>query len=94
MHRLVEQRDPLLYRCGLRHRFGQCSVLLRQVALPHLLGKLGNCHKWIPGLSGAVLFNGEVPNTPVLALRCDFSGVISGKAIPYAGYPVVGSIAS
>ena len=49
---------------------------------------------FLPGLSGAVLFNGEVPNTPVLALRCDFSGVISGKAIPYAGYPVVGSIAS
>ena len=49
---------------------------------------------FLPGLSGAVLFNGEVPNTQVLALRCDFSGVISGKAIPYAGYPVVGGIAS
>ena len=49
---------------------------------------------FLPGLSGAVLFNGEVPNTQVLALRCDFSGVISGKAIPYAGYPVVGGITS
>ena len=47
---------------------------------------------FLPGLSGAVLFNGEVPNTQVLALRCDFSGKISGKAIPYAGYPVVGGI--
>ena len=30
-------------------------------------------HLFLPGLSGAVLFNGELPNTPVLALRCNFS---------------------
>jgi len=28
---------------------------------------------FLPGLSGDVLFHGEVPNTKVLALRCDFS---------------------
>ena len=28
---------------------------------------------FIPGLSGAVLFNGEVPNTKVLALHCDLA---------------------
>ena len=37
---------------------------------------------FLPGLSGATLFNGEVPNTQVLALRCDFSREITGVAIP------------
>ena len=39
----------------------------------------------LPGLSGAILLNGEVPNTRVLALRCDFSRVITGEAIPCLG---------
>ena len=30
-------------------------------------------HLFLPGLSGAALFDGQLPNTPVLALRCDFS---------------------
>ena len=30
-------------------------------------------HLFLPGLSGAVLFNGELPNTPVLALWFNFS---------------------
>ena len=40
---------------------------------------------FIPGLSGAVLFNGQVPNTKVLALRCDFSSSSHSIAIPSAG---------
>ena len=27
---------------------------------------------FLPGMSGAVLFNGEIPNTAVLAAKCDF----------------------
>ena len=37
---------------------------------------------FLPGLSGAALFNGEVPNTRVLALRCDFRRGITGTAVP------------
>ena len=37
---------------------------------------------FLPGLSGAVLFNGEVPNTKVLALRCNFSVVTTDEPIP------------
>ena len=40
---------------------------------------------FLPRLSGATLFNGEVPNTQVLALRCDFSREITGVAIPCIG---------
>ena len=34
-------------------------------------------HLFIPGHSGRVLFNGEIPNTKVLALRCDFARVLN-----------------
>ena len=34
------------------------------------------------GLSDAALFNGKVPNTKVLALRCNFSGESNGELIP------------
>ena len=37
---------------------------------------------FLPGLSGATLFNGEVPNTKVLALHCNFSSESSGELIP------------
>ena len=37
---------------------------------------------FLPGLSGVTLFNGEVPNTKVLALRCNFSSEGSGELIP------------
>ena len=37
---------------------------------------------FLPGLSGAVLFNGEVPNTKVLALCFNFSGESNGELIP------------
>ena len=37
---------------------------------------------FLPGLSGATLFNGEVPNSKVLALRCNFSSESSGELIP------------
>ena len=40
---------------------------------------------FLPGLSGAVLFNGKVSNTRVLALCCDFSRVITGEEIPCLG---------
>ena len=40
---------------------------------------------FIPGLSGAILFNGQVPNTKVLALHCDFSSSSHSIAIPSAG---------
>ena len=33
-------------------------------------------------LSGAALFNGEVPNTKALAFRCNFSGESNGELIP------------
>ena len=37
---------------------------------------------FLPGLSGSILFNGESPNTKVLALRCNFSGDSGGGLIP------------
>ena len=37
---------------------------------------------FLPGLSGSILFNGESPNTKVLALRCNVSGDSGGGLVP------------
>ena len=55
---------PLLYPYGTGY-FASFVRDARQLPLVNTL--------FIPGLSGASLFNGETPNTKVLVLRCDFS---------------------
>ena len=55
------------------HLFRECKELPQAASL------------FIPGLSGAVLLNGEVPNTKVLALHCDF-----GPSIPDGSISCVG----
>lgn len=54
---------PML--CPIRGRFA--PFVSEVVELPQQEGL------FLPSVSGAVLFNGEIPNTAVLALRCDFS---------------------
>ena len=36
---------------------------------------------FLPGLSGSVLFNGNIPNTKVLALKCNFAMVTTDMDI-------------
>ena len=69
---------PLLcpYNAGSFAMFVREARELPQVDLESL---------FLPGLSGATLFNDEVPNAQVLALRCDFSREITGVVIPCMG---------
>ena len=54
---------PILCPCG--DQFKKYVVAVMELPLVEGL--------FVPGHSGAVLFNNKVPNTRVLALYCDFS---------------------
>ena len=51
--------------CKADDQFGSFVLTVRELPLTRDL--------FLPGLSGNVIFNGELPNTKVLALRCDFA---------------------
>ena len=82
MHRLVEQWDPwwpsaAFWPLLCPSNTGFFAKFVREVRELPQVDSL-----FLPGLSGAVLFNGEAPNTKVLALRCNFSGESNGELIP------------